>query len=79
MRLTMGHLGDWIVDPENWLNDSASAPLTSSICSGGQVEARIKAGEGEAVGLTRVTVRLNEKGWRGLFDSHGRLISEERW
>lgn len=80
MRLTMGHLGDWIVDPHELAERlGVSDAYLKRSERRGLVDSRIKAGEGEAEGLTRVTVRLHDKGWRGLFDGHGLLISEERW
>lgn len=80
MRLTMGHLGDWIVDPHELATRlCVSATYLKRSERMGNVDARIKECEGEDAGRTKVTVRLLNKGWRGLFDRKGDLIAEEKW
>lgn len=80
MRLTMGHLDDWIVDPRELADRlGVSAAHLKRSKRLGYVDARIKALEGEDQGQTKVTVRLHDKGWRGLFDCNGDLIGEEAW
>ncbi|AYO84673.1 MULTISPECIES: DUF6522 family protein [Methylobacterium] len=80
MRLDLGHKGDWIVDPrELALRLGVSVAALKRHERLGQVEARIKPGSGADADETRVTVRLNDKGWRGTFDRSGALIAEERW
>ncbi|MGU3286107.1 DUF6522 family protein [Methylobacterium mesophilicum] len=80
MRLDLGHKGDWIVDPREL---ASRLGVTMAVLKQqerlGQVEARIKPGSGAEADQTRVTVRLLDKGWRGIFDRSGALIAEERW
>lgn len=76
MRLTLGHLGDWVVDPrELAARLGVGTEDLKRLERYGYVDARIK----EDAGCTRVTVRLLNSGWRGTFDQGGTLISEEKW
>ncbi|WP_457107136.1 DUF6522 family protein [Methylobacterium sp. P5_C11] len=76
MRLTLGHQGDWVVDPrELAARLGVSAEELKRLERHGYVDARIK----EDAGHTRVTVRLLNSGWRGTFDQSGTLIGEEKW
>jgi hypothetical protein len=45
----------------------------------GQVDAKLATGDGEDTGLSRVTVRLPDRGWWGIFDQSGSLIEEDAW
>jgi hypothetical protein len=80
MRLTLGHLGDWVVDPRELATRlGVSADDLKRLERYGYVDARIKEGSGDDAGRTLVTVRLLNSGWRGTFDRSGTLILEERW
>ncbi len=80
MRLTFGHEGDWIVDPREL---AARLDLRvrdlKRMKRQGQVDAKLATGDGEDLGLSRVTVRLADRGWSGTFDQGGALISEDAW
>lgn len=79
MRLTLGHLGDWIVDPRELASRlGVSSAELKRLQKRGQVDARIAGGPGQGDGRTRVTVRLNDQCWRGVFDRGGELIGEEQ-
>lgn len=80
VKLELGHAGDWIVDPRE-LAPRLGVKTTElkRMERAGHVYARIAAGGGEDEGLTQVTVRLSDKGWRGIFDRSGSLIKEEIW
>ncbi len=80
MRLTLGHQGDWVVDPRDLAArlDVRVADL-KRMKRRGQVVAKLATGDGEEAGLSRVTVRLSDRGWSGIFDQGGTLIREEMW
>ena len=79
MRLTFGHLGDWIVDPRELATRlGVSTKELKRLQRRGEVDARIKDAAEDGDGLTRVTVRLHSQSWRGLFDRHGELVGEEQ-
>lgn len=79
MRLTFGHLGDWIVDPrELAARLGVSTSELKRLERRGEVDTRIKDPLDDGDGLTRVTVRLHNQCWRGLFDRHGDLVGEEQ-
>lgn len=80
MRLELGHKGDWIVDPRDLasrlgLNTTELKRLKQL----GRVDARLASGTGKDTGLSRVTVCTATRGWTGIFDQSGALISEEMW
>ena len=80
MRLTFGHEGDWVVDPrELAARLDVRVRDLKRLKRGGQVDARLATGDGEDLGLSRVTVRLPDRGWSGIFDQGGDLISEDAW
>lgn len=80
MRLTLGHLGDWIVDPrELAARLNVNEEDLKRMERYGYVKAWIKADGGEKTGCTRVTVRLLSRGWCGIFDQSGVIIGEEFW
>jgi hypothetical protein len=80
MRLTFGHEGDWVVDPRE-LAARLDVPVRDlkRLKRRGQVDARLAAGDGEDLGLSRVTVRLPDRGWSGIFDQGGVLVREDAW
>lgn len=80
MKLIFGHEGAWIVDPRELATrlDVRVRDL-KRMKRQGQVEAKLAAGDGEDLGLSRVTVRLPDRGWSGIFDQGGVLISEDAW
>ncbi|SEF40962.1 hypothetical protein SAMN04488144_101139 [Methylobacterium sp. 190mf] len=80
MRLDIGLEGDWMVDPRDLASRfGISATLLKRLNQRGRVDAQLAAGTGKDTGLSRVTVRLEDKGWSGIFDHTGSLISEEMW
>ncbi|MGH1570250.1 DUF6522 family protein [Methylobacterium sp. P31] len=80
MKLEIGHRGDWVVDPRELAPRlGVSATDLKRTERAGRVDARIASGSGEGAGLTRVTVRLYDRGWRGVFDQSGALVTEEMW
>ncbi|XYD11883.1 DUF6522 family protein (plasmid) [Methylobacterium sp. NMS12] len=80
VRLTLGHRGDWFVDPRELAArlDVRVSDL-KRMTRRGQVDAKLATGDGDDMGLSRVTVRLPDRGWSGIFDQGGMLISEEAW
>lgn len=80
MKLIFGHEGDWIVDPRE-LATRLDVPVRDlkRLKRQGLVDARLASGDGEDLGLSRVTVRLSDRGWAGTFDQDGALIHEEMW
>jgi hypothetical protein len=80
VKLTFGHQGDWVVDPRE-----LAARLDIRVRDLkrmerlGQVDAKLATGDGNETGLSRVTVRLPDRGWSGTFDQGGVLISEDAW
>lgn len=80
MRLDLGLEGDWIVDPRD-LASRLGVHVTElkRLNRLGRVDAQLAEGTGEDAGLSRVIVRLSNKGWSGVFDQSGTLISEEIW
>lgn len=80
MRLDIGHKGDWLVDPRELAVrlDVRVADL-KRMKRQGQLNAKLATGDGEDLGLSRVTVRLSDRGWSGIFDQAGALIHEEMW
>jgi hypothetical protein len=80
MRLTLDYRGDWIVDPRELAERlGVSTAYLRRMEQQGHVDARIRASADEEPGHTRVTVRLLNKGWRGVFDQSGTLLSEDAW
>jgi hypothetical protein len=80
VKLIFGHEGDWVVDPRELAArlDVRVADL-KRLKRRGQVDAKLATGDDEDLGLSRVTVRLPGRGWSGIFDQGGVLISEEMW
>lgn len=80
MKLMLGHQGDWVVDPRELASrlDVRVADL-KRMKRRGQVDAKLATGDGQDTGLSRVTVRLPDRGWSGTFDQGGALISEDVW
>ncbi|KAA0122231.1 hypothetical protein CIW48_19770 [Methylobacterium sp. P1-11] len=80
MRLTLGRHGDWVVDPrELAARLDVRVRDLKRLKRQGQVDAKLATGDGHDVGLSRVTVRLPDRGWSGTFDRGGALISEDAW
>jgi hypothetical protein len=80
MRLTFGHQGDWVVDPrELAARLDVRVRDLKRLTRQGQVDAKLATGDGDDTGLSRVTVRLPDRGWSGIFDQGGALISEDAW
>lgn len=80
MRLDLGYMGDWLVDPRDLasrlgLNTTELKRLNRS----GQLDSRIAPGRGEDAERTLITIRLSDRGWRGAFDQAGALVHEEMW
>jgi hypothetical protein len=80
MRLDIGHQGDWLVDPRDLssrlgVNTTELKRLNRKGC----LDSRIASGHGEDEDRTLVTIRLAERGWRGIFDRAGTLVREEMW
>ena len=80
MKLELDHKGDWVVDPRELAArlDVRVADL-KRMKRRGQVDAKLASGDGEDLGLSRVTVRLPDRGWSGIFDQAGALVHEEMW
>ncbi|MDP4004151.1 DUF6522 family protein [Methylobacterium sp. NEAU K] len=80
MKLMLGHQGDWVVGPRELASrlDVRVADL-KRMKRRGQVDAKLATGDGQDTGLSRVTVRLPDRGWSGTFDQGGALISEDVW
>lgn len=80
MRLTFGHEGDWVVDPrELAARLDVRVRDLKRMKRQGQVDAKLATGDGDDVGLSRVTVRLPDRGWSGTFDQSGAFISKDAW
>jgi len=80
MRLKFGHDGDWVVDPrELAARLDVRVRDLQRLRRLVQVDARLATGDSEDLGLSRVTVRLPDRGWSGIFDQGGTLISEDAW
>lgn len=80
MKLIFGHKGDWIVDPrELAARLDVRVRDLKRMEKRGQVDAKLATGDGDDTGLSRVTVRLPDRGWSGTFDQGGALISEDAW
>lgn len=63
MKLEFGHSGDWLVDPDELAPRlGVSTADLKRMKRRGQVDARLAAGDGEDTGLSRVTVRLPDRG-----------------
>jgi Family of unknown function (DUF6522) len=72
MRLTFGHQGDWVVDPrELAARLDVRVRDLKRLTRQGQVDAKLATGDGDDTGLSRVTVRLPDRGWSGIFDQGG--------
>ena len=80
VKLAFGRMGDWLVDPSELAPRlGVSTPDLKRTNRQGRLDARVVSSEGDGVCLTRVTVRLHDRGWRGIFDASGALVSEEMW
>ena len=80
MRLDFGLKGDWMVDPRDLASRlGVNTTDLKRLNRRGQINARLASGTGEDTGLSRVTVRLSDRGWSGIFDETGALVSEEMW
>lgn len=80
MRLDIGQEGDWMVDPRDLASRlGVNANELKRLNRLGRVDAQLVTGTGEDTGLSRVIVRLSDRGWMGTFDEGGVLIHEEMW
>jgi hypothetical protein len=80
MKLEFGRKGDWLVNPQELAPRlGLSTADLMHMDRQGRIDARIAAGVGDGIRQTRVTVRLLDRGWRGIFDESGALVSEEVW
>ncbi|WP_267428042.1 DUF6522 family protein [Methylobacterium sp. GC_Met_2] len=80
MRLDLGHEGDWMVDPRDLASRlGVNTTELKRLNRRGQVDAQLATGSGKDTGLSRVIVRLSDRGWSGIFDESGVLISEDMW
>ncbi|GJE12575.1 DUF6522 family protein [Methylobacterium longum] len=80
MKLILGHKGDWIVDPrELAARLDVRVRDLKRMEKRGQVDAKLATGDGDDTGLSRVTIRLPDRGWCGTFDQGGALLSEDAW
>ncbi len=80
VNLAFGRMGDWLVDPRELAPRlGVSTADLKRTNRQGRLDARVVSSEGDGVCLTRVTVRLHDRGWRGIFDASGALVSEEMW
>ncbi|WP_267361704.1 MULTISPECIES: DUF6522 family protein [unclassified Methylobacterium] len=80
MKLIFGHKGNWIVDPrELAARLDVRVRDLKRMEKRGQVYAKLATGDGEEAGLSRVTVRLPDRGWSGTFDQGSALIKEDAW
>ncbi len=80
MRLDLGLEGDWMVDPRD-LSSRLGVNTTELKRANqkGRLDSRIAPGHGEDENRTLVTIRLADRGWRGIFDDTGTLVREEMW
>jgi Family of unknown function (DUF6522) len=77
MHLDRNGQGDWIIDPEQLAARLGLNPghLRHKMRLG-LVTSRVEAGQDEDAGNWRVTVRVGQKAWQGIFDEAGGLTSE---
>ncbi|WP_245252987.1 DUF6522 family protein [Methylobacterium sp. PvR107] len=80
MRLNIGQKGDWLVDPRDLSSRLGVNPTElKRLNRTGRLDSRIASGHGEDEDRTLITIRLAERGWRGIFDRAGTLVREEMW
>ncbi|MBP1180967.1 DUF6522 family protein [Methylobacterium sp. PvR107] len=80
MRLDLGLEGDWMVDPRDLASRlDVSTNELKRLNRLGRIDAQLAIGAGQDTGLSRVIVRLSDRGWSGVFDQGGTLISEDVW
>ncbi|GJE15133.1 DUF6522 family protein [Methylobacterium longum] len=80
MRLDLGLEGDWMVDPRDLASRlNVSTNELKRLNRLGRVDAQLATGADEDTGLSRVIIRLSDRGWSGVFDESGALISEDAW
>ena len=80
VKLAFGRMGDWLVDPRELAPRlGVSTADLKRMDRQGRLDARVASSDGDGICLTRVTVRLHDRGWRGSFDESGALVSEEMW
>jgi hypothetical protein len=77
MHLDRNGQGDWMIDPEQLASrlDINPGHLRHKMRLG-LVTSRVEAGQDEDAGNWRVTVRVGQKAWQGIFDEAGGLTSE---
>ena len=80
MRLDLGLEGDWMVDPRD-LSSRLGVSTTELKRANrkGRLDSRIAPGHDEDENRTLITIRLADRGWRGIFDDTGTLVREEMW
>ena len=80
MRLDLGLEGDWMVDPRDLASRlGVNTEELKRLNELGRVDAQLATGTGEDTGLSRVIIRLSDRGWSGVFDESGALLSEDAW
>jgi hypothetical protein len=80
MRLDLGHQGDWMVDPRDLASRlNVSTNELKRLNRLGRVDAQLATGADKDTGLSRVIIRLSDRGWSGIFDESGALVSEQMW
>jgi hypothetical protein len=80
MRLDLGLEGGWMVDPRDpAARLDVSTDELRRLNRLGRIDAQLATGTGKDTGLSRVIIRLSDRGWSGTFDQGGALISEDVW
>lgn len=78
MRLERNERGDWMLDPEQLHSRLMINPgIMRQKMRLGLVTSRIEEGFDADNGKTRVTIKVANSVWEGIFDEHGYLKSEK--
>ena len=78
MRLERNERGDWMLDPEQLHSRLMINPgLMRQKMRLGLVTSRIEEGVDADAGRSRVTIRVANATWEGIFDNDGGLMSEK--
>jgi hypothetical protein len=77
MRLERNERGDWMLDPEQLHSRLMINPgLMRQKMRLGLVTSRIEEGAEADIGKTRVTIKVSNATWEGIFDKDGCLECE---
>ncbi|GJE14627.1 DUF6522 family protein [Methylobacterium longum] len=77
MRLERNERGDWMLDPTQLHSRLMINPgLMRQKMRLGLVTSRIEKGVDADIGRSRVTIKVANSNWEGIFDEDGYLINE---